>query len=223
MEQDLRGEIVRVTRIVAEGGLARASDGNISVRLAADRFLVTPSGFYKMSLTPEDLLIIDWERRVVEGREGLRPSSEIGLHLEVYRRRPDVGAVLHAHPPYATAITIAGLPFPVDVIPELLLAVGDVPIAPYATPGTPELAASITELIRDHDALLLSHHGSLNVGRTLEEALIGLERVEHTARTFFLARALGAVEPLPPGEVERLRRIGRREPYVRPKDRTPLW
>lgn len=210
IENELRNEIVRVTRIVAEQGMVRSSDGNISVRLGEGRFLVTPSGLYKMRMEPENLIIVDEEGRLVQGKPGLRPTSEMLMHLEAYRQRPDIGAVLHAHPPYATALTIAGIPFPVDVIPETLLGLGEVPTAVYATPGTQDLAASIREPIRQHDTLLLSHHGSLTVGKTLEQALIALERMEHTARTYYLARMLGNVIPLPPEEVQRLAEIGAR-------------
>ena len=207
-EFKLRQEIIQVTRIVAEQGLIRSSDGNTSVRLDDERFLITPSGLYKMTMEPDDLIIIDWKGQMVKGRPGLHPTSETQMHLEAYRQRPDVNAVLHAHPSYATALTIAEIPFPVNLIPEVLLTLGDVPTASYATPGTEELALSISDLIREHDGVLLSHHGSLTVGKTLEEALIALERIEHTARTFFLARALGAMNFLPSDEVAKLRQIG---------------
>jgi len=206
-ETNLRREIIRVTRIVSAQGLSRSSDGNISGRLDDKRFLITPSGLYKMTMTPEDLVIVDREGRALEARPGLRPTSEILMHLEVYRQRPEINAVLHAHPPYATALTIVGIPLPIDILPEVLATLGEVPTAPYATPGTEELALSIREPIREHNAVLLSHHGSLTVGKTLEEALIALERIEHAARTYYLARTLGRVRPLPPEEIAKLRSL----------------
>jgi L-fuculose-phosphate aldolase len=209
-EKEARNEIIRVMRIVAGQGLIRSSDGNISVRLDEDHFLVTPSGLYKMTLKAADLIIVDWQNKVVKGRPGLRPTSEILMHLEAYRQRKNIHAALHAHPPYATALTIAGEAFPSDIIPEVPIALGAVPIAEYATPGTPALAASIRKPIMQSDAVLLSHHGSLTVGRTLEEALIALERVEHTARSYFIAKSFGKVVPLPAEEMERLQEIGRR-------------
>lgn len=208
-EIELRQEIIRVLRLTAGQGLICSSDGNISARLDRERLLITPSGRYKATLRPEELIIVDGEGHLLEGAPGLRPTAETRMHLEAYRQRPDVNAVLHAHPPYATALTLVGLPLPVDAIPEVLLVLGDVPTVPYATPGTAELGLSIREAIREHDALLLSHHGSLTVGATLEEALIALERVEHAAHTYALARALGALQPLPPAEVARLREAGR--------------
>lgn len=209
-EYHLRQEIVRVTRIVANQGLIRSSDGNISVRLDENKFLVTPSGLYKMTMEPDDPIIVNQNGDVLDGKLGLKPTSEIGMHLKAFRQRPDVNAVLHAHPPYATALTIAGIPFPTDLLPEVLIALGEVPTAPYATPGTQELAKSIETLILEHNAILLGNHGSLSVGRTLEEALIGLERLEHAAYTYHLARALGEPIPLSDDELSRLRKLGSR-------------
>lgn len=207
-EYRLRKEIVRVTRIVANQGLIRSSDGNISVRLDDDRFLVTPSGLYKMAMEPDDPIIVDNRGMVMYGKPGLRPTSEVGMHLEAFRQRPDINAVLHAHPPYASALTIAGIPFPTDLLPEVLIALGDVPTAPYATPGTKALAESIQTLIKEHNTVLLSNHGSISVGITLEETLITLERLEHAAYTYHLARGLGNLHPLPDDELVNLRELG---------------
>jgi L-fuculose-phosphate aldolase len=206
LEIAMRHQMTRVFQVVAEQRLASANDGNITIRLDDERLLITPAGLYKRWLEPDDLLIIDLNGNLLEGKPGLRPTSEILLHLEVYRQRMDVNAALHAHPPYATALTVAEIPFPIDQIPEVIATLGEVPTAPYATPGTPELATSIRELIKTHNAMLLSHHGSLTVGRTIEETLISLERLEHAARVFFFARSMGKVTPLPEEEVTRLRR-----------------
>jgi L-fuculose-phosphate aldolase len=209
-ELELREEIVDVARILAESGLISSSDGNISVKLDEGRFLATPSGLYKRTMTVEDIIVVDADGQLLEGRPGLRPTSEIKMHMEVYRQRPDVAAVLHAHPSHAVALTVAEIPFPVDLIPEVLLALGDVPTAEYATPGTQDLAVSVRTLVRDHNAMLLSHHGSLTVGETLTETLIALERLEAAARAYHLANALGTPVPLPDAELERLRAMRRR-------------
>lgn len=209
-EFELREEIVKVARILAESGLISSSDGNISVKLDEGRFLATPSGLYKRTMTADDIIVVDAEGGLVEGRPGLRPTSEIKMHIEVYRQRPDIEAVLHAHPPHAVALTVAEIPFPMDLIPEVLLALGDVPTAEYATPGTQDLAESIRSLVRDHNAILLSHHGSLTVGKTLTETLIALERLEAAARAYYLANALGTPVPLSDTELERLRAMRRR-------------
>ena len=129
------------------------------------------------------------------------------MHLEAYRQQEDIRAVLHAHPPYSTALTIAGIPFPTDIVPEVLALLGEVPSAPYATPGTQNLALSISDLIKTHNAILLSNHGSLTVGKTLEEALLALERMELAAQLFYLAYRLGKIIPLPEEEIKRLREI----------------
>jgi L-fuculose-phosphate aldolase len=207
-EYQLRQEMIRVTRIVANQGLIRSSDGNLSARLDESRFLMTPSGLYKMSMEPDDPIVVNENGEVLNGKPGLKPTSEINMHLEAFRQRPDINAVLHAHPPYATALTIAGLSFPTDYLPEVLIALGDVPVAQYGTPGTPALAESIQEFIKDHNAVILSHHGSITVGKSLEEALIALERLEHAAYTYYLAHNLSTPVPLPDKELDHLRNIG---------------
>ena len=209
-EYQLRQEIVRVTRIVANQGLIRSSDGNLSVRLDENHFMMTPSGLYKMAMEPDDPIVVNEKGEVLVGKMGLKPTSEINMHLEAFRQRPDVNAVLHAHPPYATALTIAGLPFPTDYLPEVLIALGEVPVAKYGTPGTPALAESIHELIKTHNAIILSHHGSITVGKSLEEALIALERLEHAAYTYYLAHNLSKPVPLPEKELAHLKDIGER-------------
>jgi L-fuculose-phosphate aldolase len=207
-ETSLREEIIRVTRLVCSQGLARSSDGNVSARLDAERILITPRGLYKMEMALEDLVIIDGEGQLLAGKPGRQPTTEYNLHLEVYRQRPDLQAVLHAHPPYTTALSITGLPFPTDYMPEVLVLLGPVPTAPYARPGTSALGESIRELIRAHDNIVLSHHGTVCAAQTLEQALMALERMEATAHTYFLARALGQPLPLPRAELEELAELG---------------
>jgi L-fuculose-phosphate aldolase len=203
-ERRLRKEIISINRACVDHGLMRSSDGNISSRLDNERFLMSPSGMYKKRMKPKHLLIVNWEGEKVKGKRDLQPSSEILLHLEAYRQREDIRAVLHAHPPFSTALTIAGIPFPTNIIPEVLIALGEVPTASYATPGTQDLALSIREPIMTHNAILLGNHGSLTVGETLEDALIALERMEHAAHLYYLAYNLGKVIPLPEAEIKRL-------------------
>lgn len=207
-ERRLRKEIISINRACVDHGLIRSSDGNISSRLDNERFLMSPSGMYKKRMKPKHLLIVNWEGEKVKGKRDLQPSSEILLHLEAYRQREDIRAVLHAHPPFSTALTIAGIPFPTDIIPEVLIALGEVPTASYATPGTLDLALSIRDLIKTHNAILLSNHGSLTVGKNLEEALLALERMELAAQLYYLAHNLGKVIPLPDSEVQTLKAIG---------------
>lgn len=206
----IRQEIVRVMAICTQKRLIESNDGNISCRLDDSRILITPSGVYKADLQPDDLILMDVDGAVLQCKQGSRPTSETLLHLEAYHQRPDIGAVLHAHPLYATALTVVGVPFPVDLIPEVMLTLGEVPTAEYATPGTIDMALAIRDLIKSHNTLLLSHHGSLSVGKTLIDALVDLERLEHAAQSYALARSLGTIIPLPQEELARLQEIRQR-------------
>ena len=207
-ESALREEIVRVCRLVWEKGLVAASDGNASVRLGRDRLLVTPCALSKGFLTVRDIVLTDLDghpvRSVYPGQVCHDPTSEIALHLEVYRQRPDVRAVLHAHPPITTAFTIAGISLAQCVLPEVVVNLGSIPTTAYATPSTVEGAHAIHELICEHDALILDRHGTVTVGPTLFEAYLKLEKVEHLAAITLAARQLGKVGMLPQEEVRKL-------------------
>lgn len=189
-----RDAVVACGRRLDALGFAPATDGNVSVRLGDRRLAVTPAGREKGGLLPEQLLVVDLEGRVLEGT-GL-PSSETPMHLLCYRRRGDVGGVVHAHPPVATAFAAAGVPLDADVMPEVVQTVGPVPLVPYATPGTEELARSLEPYVDDHDAFLLASHGVLTLGRDVREALHRMERVEHLAKVTLAARLLGGAHVL---------------------------
>jgi L-fuculose-phosphate aldolase len=208
-ERDLRIAVVEAGRLCYAQGLMPANNGNISARMGEDRLVITPSTLCKGRLELDDLLVIDLEGRVLKSnpRKKHRISSETPMHLEAYRQRPDVRAVIHAHPAYATALTVAGIPFPEDVLPELLEGLGPVPTTDFATPSSEENAAAIREPIRGHNAVLIRNHGALTVGRDLEEALIHLERVEHVARVIVLAQGLGRIHHLPPEMLEKLHEL----------------
>ena len=206
-ERKFKKQIVYTNRVCIENGMIRSSDGNISIRLDADRFLVTPSGLYKRRLKRKQILIVNGEGQLINGKGQLKPSSELLMHLEAYRQREDIGAMLHAHPTYSTALTVAGIAFPEDIVPEVLALLGEVPTAQYAVPGTQDLAHSIREPIKSHNAVLLSNHGSLTVGKTLEQALIALERMEFAAQLYYLAYNLGKIIPLPEEEINRLKSL----------------
>jgi len=198
--------MARVGRLVWEKGYVAATDGNLSARLGSDRVLVTPSGVSKGFLSATGLVVIDLDGVPVGGQRGKgeKPSSEIQMHLEVYRQRPDVQAVIHAHPPLATAFSIAGVSLARCVIPEVIVALGGIPTTGYATPATPEVAESIRGTIREYDALIMAHHGSLTVGRSLWEAYMRLEKVEHAAQITLVAHQLGRVSTLSPEAVAKL-------------------
>lgn len=214
-EWNARQEIVRIGRLLWERGYLAAGDGNVSVRLGPDRLLTTPSGLSKGFLQPEQLVLTDLEGarlpRQTAAAEGLQPSSELRVHCEAYRQRPDIAAVVHAHPVAALACSLAGVSLAEPLLPEALIDLGSIPTARYATPASAEGPEVVRELIRSHDALILDRHGSLTVGATVWEAYLRLERLEHAAAIVLAARQFGAVPPLPPEEVERLRAMHRRK------------
>lgn len=210
---DLRLAILECGRIAYERHLMTSNDGNISARMENGNVLITPSGISKGRLNPGDMLVVDLDGNILSSRPDRKPSSETPMHLEVYRHRGDVRAVVHAHPIFATTLMVAGLEFPVDVLPEVLLTLGDVPITDYATPSSHEDAEVIRPFIKDHNAMLLCQHGSLTYGRNLEEALIHLERIEHVSEIYWRAKMLGEVKRVPPEAQAKL--IELREKYFK--------
>jgi len=211
-ERDLRLAILEVGRLCYSQGLMPANNGNISARMGEDRIVITPSTLCKGRMELDDLLVIDLDGQVLkaDSRKRRRISSETPMHLEAYRQRSDVRAVIHAHPAHATALTVAGIPFPADVLPELLEGLGPVPTTDFATPSSYENAIAIRGHIVAHDAVLIRNHGAITVGRDLEEALVNLERVEHVARVITLALGLGDIQRLPPGMIEKLHDLRRK-------------
>lgn len=204
-EGQAREEIVRVCRLLWQRGYVAATDGNVSMRIGSDRLVATPSGVSKGFLQERQLVLTDLDGALVsEDPSGLRPSSELRMHCAVYRERPDVLAVVHAHPPVATACTVAGVSLMRPVLPEVLVTLGGIPTARYARPSSAEGAVVVRELIREHDAVLLDHHGSLTVGRSVFEAYLKLEKVENAAQVVLAAGQLGGVRELPPEEAEEL-------------------
>ena len=191
-------------------GFIASSEGNVSARIGPDRLFVTSRGVHKGFLQPEQLIETDLDGTPVSGE--CLPSSEIALHLTVYRERADVGAVIHAHPTTAIACTLAGISLADGTLPEVVTALGAIPTVPYATPGTRDAGEAICPLIRQFDALMLARHGSVTVGATLQEAYSKLEMLEHSAQIVFQARLLGGGTPLPETEVVRLLRAGGHNP-----------
>jgi len=184
-----RNEIIRVCQRLDSLGFVPATDGNVSVRIDRKSILITPSMLAKGRIRESQLLVTDMAGWVLAGKG--KPSSEIKMHLCAYMMRPDVIAIVHAHPPFATAFAAAGLDLKAPLLPELVLTVGPVPLAPYATPSTDEVSRAIAKLIKKHQALLLANHGVLALGQSLDEALQRMERVEHLAKISFLAKILG--------------------------------
>lgn len=198
-----RDEIVLVCRRLYERGLVAGSDGNVSVRQEDGSILVTPSGLSKVDVTPDDLVVVTLDGRVREGRHA--PSSELRMHLRIYQRRPDVGAVVHAHPPAATGFAVAGEAFMAPVLPEVILQLVEVPLVPYATPGSEQLADAFEPFLADHDGFLMANHGATTIARSLVTAHQRMESLEHAARILLAARALGRVNELSAADVQSLR------------------
>jgi L-fuculose-phosphate aldolase len=201
-ESQLRADIVEVGRRMYARGYTASNDGNISVRLDPGRLLMTPKSVCKGFMDPGMMCITDLDGKKLAGDRD--PSSEMQMHLEVYRQRPDVNAVVHAHPPVATAFAVAGIPLDRAVLAEVVTTLGSVPIAEYATPSTRALPEAVSRYIKAHDGMLLANHGALTVGGDLFSAYYKMETIEHFAHISFIARMLGGERLLSKDEVLRL-------------------
>jgi L-fuculose-phosphate aldolase len=198
----LRQDMVRAGRLMFERGWIAASDGNLTMRLPSGEILATPAGICKGSLQAEDLIVCNLQGKKLEGHR--EPTSELDMHLTVYRQREDVHAVVHAHPPVATGFAAAGRELNAGVLPEVIVRFGCVPLAAYGTPGTPELGESLLPFVAQHEAVLLANHGAVTWGTDLVQAFFHMETVEHFARIALVAELLGGVRPLPRAEIEKL-------------------
>lgn len=201
-EQELREDIVRVCRLVYEKGWVAANDGNVSIRLDDGRIMCTPTAISKGMVNPEDIIICDMAGNKMHGHRDR--TSEIAMHVTIYSMRPDVGSVVHAHPPVATGFAAAGRPLDKALLPEVIIQLGAVPLASYGLPGTPALCEGMLPFIPHYDALLLENHGCTSYGRDVWEAFFKMEIVEHFARITLVAELLGGARPLPREEVEKL-------------------
>lgn len=196
-ELELRNAIIECGRLMYQRKLITSTDGNFSVRLQNGNILITPAGIAKGRMSADDMLILNLNGDVLSAKPNRKPSTETDMHLEVYKNRENIHAVIHAHPVFATTITVANLEFPVDMLPEVMVTLGSVPITEYATPSSHEDAEVIRPYLKTHNAILLRQHGSLTYGKTLEEALIHLERIEHAAEIYWRAKMLGEVQRIP--------------------------
>ncbi len=205
-EVRLRQDLIRFAHLCYERNLLVAMDGNLSTLLPDGNVLCTKAGCHKGLLTDDDLVVIDRRGNKIRG-EG-NPTSEMAMHLACYDARPDIGAVVHAHPPISVAFTVAGVSMARCVLPEVVLTMGVIPTLEYETTGTSDLAALVGQHIVQHDAILMDRHGAVCVGSGLLEAFCHLETMEHTALITKTARDLGRVKELPPHEAEKLRSLG---------------
>ena len=208
-DSDPRQQIVEIGRLVYQKGWVAANDGNISVRLGPGRILATPTGVSKGMMEPCDLIICDMEGNKIEGQR--ERTSEILMHTTIYRMRPDVHAVVHAHPPAATGFAVAGKPLNMALLPEVIVGLGSIPLADYGLPGTPELTDALKPFIPSYDALLMANHGAVCYADDLMKAFFRMETVEHFARVTLVANLLGGPRVLSRVDVDKL--IASRERY----------
>jgi L-fuculose-phosphate aldolase len=201
-ERKHREEIVRYGRMLHERGFVAAMDGNLSVRLGDDRILVTPTCVSKGAMEPADMVLVDSEGRRVSGKRNV--TSEIGMHLLIYRLRPDIDAIVHAHPPTATGFAAAGIALTEPLVCEVVMGLGCIPLARYGTPGTSELAQTLEPYVPNYDAILMSNHGVVTYGDTIEHAYMKMETVEHFAQISLVTHLLGRQQPLKQVEIEKL-------------------
>ncbi len=201
-EDEHRRDICTVGRWIHQRGFVAATDGNISVRLDARRILTSPTAISKGMMTPDDLVITDLQGKKISGQRNA--SSELAMHLLIYKRRPDVNAVCHAHPVTATGYAAAGLPLNKALVSEVVLALGCIPVARYGTPGTPELTEALEPLAPNYDAILMANHGVVTYGQDLLTAFFRMETVEHFARVSLTTELLGKQVLLSSEDVEKL-------------------
>ena len=208
---ELREQICDICHKMWQLGWVAANDGNVSVKLPDGTFLATPTGMSKSFITPEKLVHIDQDGQVLDAPAGLKPSSEIKMHLRCYKEREDVGAVLHAHPPVATGYAVANKPLDEYSMIETVIALGSIPVTPYGTPSTYEVPDRIAPYLGEHDALLLQNHGALTVGADLITSYYRMETLELFAKISLNAHLLGGAKEISRENIDRL--ISMREGY----------
>jgi L-fuculose-phosphate aldolase len=206
-ESELKEQIIEMGKRLWTLGLVASNDGNISARINEKEIFITASGVSKGFLKQDMIIKMDMDGRTLSKGKKYHPSSEVNLHIEIYKLRNDVQAVVHAHPPYSTAFAVAGIPLDKCILPEAVLSLGPVPIAPYGTTSTVELADSIKSHIGNSEAILLANHGALTVGPDLLTAYYRMETLEHTARITHLAVGLGNINVIPEKQVAKLLKL----------------
>ena len=207
-ENNIRKQICEIGYDLWQLGFVAANDGNISVRLDDGTILTTPTGVSKKNMTPEMLVRMSIDGRIISDN-GNKASSEVGMHLRCYKLRDDIRAVVHAHPPYATAYACANIPLDNYSLSEGVTFLGSVPVAAYATPGTPDVAESISPYLTEHDSILLMNHGAITVGIDLTQAYFRMETLEHYAKVCFIASQLGGSREIPRESIDELTEVGR--------------
>ena len=209
-ELEIKEQICDIGRRIYNRNMVAANDGNISVKISENEFLCTPTGVSKGFMTPEYICKVDAKGNVLEANGNFRPSSEIKMHMRVYEKREDVGAVVHAHPVYATSFAIAGIPLTEPIMPEAVIALGSVPIAEYGTPSTMEIPDNIEKYLQQYDAVLLESHGALTWSGDLLSAYMKMESVEFYAQLMYQTKMLGGPKVFSEERVEQLYEVRRK-------------
>ncbi|NBJ93863.1 class II aldolase/adducin family protein [Parablautia muri] len=209
-EYEIKEQICDIGKRIYNRNMVAANDGNISVKLNDNEFLCTPTGVSKGFMTPDYICKVDAKGNVLQANEGFRPSSEMKMHMRIYEKRPDVGAVVHAHPIFATSFAIVGIPLTQPIMPEAVLSLGYVPIAPYGTPSTMEIPDAVEPYLEHFDAVLLENHGALTWSGDLLAAYMKMESVEFYAELLYKARQLGNPKEISPENVKKLYEIRRK-------------
>jgi len=205
-EFEIKRKLVEVSKRLYNRGLVAGAGGNVSARIpGTEEIFITPSGLCKGFLNTDDILKIDLDGRVLEGK--LKPTSETPMHTAIYKIREDVMAIVHAHPPFCTGFACARIPLDYKVYPEVIAMVGEVPLVEYVTPTTEELAEKVAEYAKNYNALLLANHGTITLGASLEQAYQRTELLEDFAKILLVSNLLGEPKPLPESEIERLKKL----------------
>ena len=208
-EFEIKKQICDIGKRIYDRGMVAANDGNISVKISDNEFLCTPTGVSKGFMTPEYICKVDANGNVIQANGNFKPSSEIKMHMRVYKQRPDVKSVVHAHPIYATSFAIAGIPLTQPIMPEAVIALGCVPIAEYGTPSTEEIPDAVSKYLQSFDAVLLENHGALSFSDSLLNAYHKMESVEFYAKLLYISNQLGGPKELSEAQVQRLYEIRR--------------
>ncbi len=214
-----RKKVIEVSRRLYNRGFVAGSGGNVSVRVRktdSEEIFITPSGLCKGKLKISDILRVDLESNVIEGN--LKPTSEMFMHTAIYKKRDDVNAVVHAHPPVCTGFACARVPLDYSVDPEIIVTVGEIPLVEYVTPTTKELAEKVGQYASEYNALLLANHGSITLGANLEQAYQRTEQLENLAKILLVSKLLGGSVSLPKAEIQKLKGFKVTEPYTQLKD-----
>ncbi|GMQ59415.1 class II aldolase/adducin family protein [Vallitalea sediminicola] len=203
-EYEVKKQICEIGRRIYDRGMVAANDGNISVKISDNEFLCTPTGVSKGFMTPDMICKVDVNGNILQANKGLKPSSEIKMHLRVYKQRSDVKSVVHAHPIYATSFAIAGIPLTQPIMPEAVISLGCVPIAEYGTPSTDEIPDAVEKFLENYDAVLLENHGALSYGDSLMTAYFKMESLEFYAQLLYTSKQLGGPQELSDSQVQTL-------------------